>query len=237
MAGQVKVPPFTLIATPPEGELLAGFVERYAKATCERVLPSLDLTFEERQELVSQDLDLREQIQKEPWKYNIGAGEYGEYASPEAMIDYGLDSVLYAEMEVSALRMHILGLAFAGLFHIFERQLLMILYRLEHRRRNTFFELVHEKERHTFSGYKKLLEIGSYPITGAIGTDVERLRLIANVMKHGSRHSLRTLKKEFPDLFWQGSPTVSIDNMQLNIGLLIESASSIASFWRDFPVS
>jgi hypothetical protein len=67
-----------LIAIPSEGELLAGFVERYARATCERILPSLALTFEERQELICQDLEFHQQIRQEPSKYNIGAEVYGE---------------------------------------------------------------------------------------------------------------------------------------------------------------
>ena len=235
MSANENIPPFLLIAIPSEGELLACFVERYARATCERVLPSLALTFEERQELVRHDLEFHQQRRQEPWKYNIGAEEYGEYAYPEGSFDIGLESTNYAEMEANALQKHILGLAFAGLFHIFERQLVMILYRLDHRRQNTVLKLVPDKERHTFSGYKKHLAIGGYPICDTIGTDIERLRLIANVMKHGSAHSLLTLKKEFPNLFWHGSPTVSIDNLFLTTDLLMASADSIASFWRDFP--
>ena len=235
MSTNEKILPFSLIAIPSEGELLAGFVERYARATCERILPSLALTFEERQELICQDLEFRQQIRQEPGKYNIGAEEYGEYANPEGSFDIGLESTSYAEMEANALQMHILGLAFAGLFHIFERQLVMILCRLDYRRQNTVLKLVPDKERHTFSGYKKLLAIGGYPICDTIGTDIERLRLIANAMKHGSSHALRTLQKEFPNLFWHGSLTVSIDNMLLTTDLLMASAGSIASFWRNFP--
>jgi len=235
LIGPTNVLPFALIAVPPEGEQLAGFVERYARAICERVLPSLSLTFEERQELTRQDLEIHEQINRDAWKYELGTEGYGEYANPGDSFGTGFEVTNYAEMEAQVLQMHVLGLAFAGLFHIFERQVVMILHRLDHRRNRTVLRLVSEKERHNFAGYKKLLEIGGTPISGAIGTDIERLRLIANVMKHGSAHAIRTLHKAFPDLFWLGSHTISIDSMLLTPDLLMSSAGSIARFWRAFP--
>lgn len=230
MIGPTNVLPFALIAVPPEGEQLAGFVERYARAVCERVLQSLSLTFEERQELIRQDLEIHEQINRDAWKYGLGTEGYGEYANPGGSFGMGFVVTNYAEMEAQVLQMHVLGLAFAGLFHNFERQVVMILHRLDHRRNRTVLCLVSEKERHNFTGYKKLLEIGGSRISGAIGTDI-----IANVMKHGSAHAIRTLHKAFPDLFWLGSHTISIDSMLLTPDLLMSSAGSIARFWRAFP--
>ena len=230
-----KIEPFALIAVPREGDVLADFVERYARAVAERMLPALKLTFEEKHELIRLDMEFREQMRREPWNYNIGSDEYGEYANPEQSFDIGLDNLNYAEMENAALQMHMLGLAFAGLFHIFERQLVMILHRLDYRRRGTVMVLVPKEDRHKFSGYKKILDIGGYPITGDVDSDVERLRLIANIMKHGSAHSLRALKSSFPEMFWHGTTALSVDMILLSTDLLMASATSISRYRREFP--
>ncbi|WP_043509101.1 hypothetical protein [Acidiphilium cryptum] len=230
-----KIDPFTLIAIPPEGELLAGFVERYARATCERILPSLALTVEERQELIRQDLELHEQMRQDSRRYEIGAAENWQYANPEGSFDMGLNSTSYAEMEAHALQIHILGLAFAGLFHIFERQLVMILHRLDYRRQGGVMKLIPAKDRHKFVGYKLALDIGGYPISGDTETFVERLRLIANIMKHGTAGSILSLHSKFPEMFWLGSTKLDIETIQLTPGLLLETAAALARYWREFP--
>jgi hypothetical protein len=215
--------------------MMANFVERYARAICERMLPALAPTFEEKLELSRQDMEFREQMRDAPWNYDIGGDTYGEYGNPDGSFDDGLDSTQYAEMEAAALQMHVLGLAFANLYHIFERQVAMILRRFDQHRKGAVMKLVPRDERHSFVGYKKILKLGGYPICGNIGTDIERLRLLANITKHGSAHSLRTLQKEFPDMFWQGTRELSTDMMLLTPELLLASAKSIAKFWREFP--
>lgn len=224
-----------LIAIPSEGDQLAGFIERYVAATCERMLPSLMLTFEERQELTRLDMEFHEQIRNEPWKYGVSTDSYGEFGHPEASYDFGLDHVQYAEMEAASLQLHILGLAFAGLFHIFERQVAMILYRLDYRRQGGVMTLIPKKDRHNFIGYKLALDIGGCPISGNTEIFVERLRLIANIMKHGTAGSIRALHSKYPEMFWLGAHNLSIETMQLTPALLKETASALAQYWREFP--
>lgn len=223
-----------LIATPSEGDQLAGFIERYATATCERMLPSLTLTFDEREELTRLDMELSEQLRNEPWNYGVCSDFYGEFGNPAESHDVGLDHVRYAEMEAASLQLHILGLAFAGLFHIFERQVAMILHRLDYRRQGGVMELIPTKDRHKFVGYKLALDIGGHPISGDTEIFVERLRLIANIMKHGTAGSVRALYSKFPEMFWLGSTNLSIETIQLTSNLLIETAAALAQYWRNF---
>lgn len=220
------IAPFSLFSIPDEGEMLASFVERYVGAICERVLPSLALTNEERQSLISLDLKYNEKNLIE---------EYEEFPGLDDSVGMSLDATHYAEMEFSILSWHILGLSFAGLFHVFERQLMTVLHLLNRRCKNTIFDKIPEKERHTFLGYKKILEKINYPICGSIETDIDKLRLIANVIKHGSVKSLKDLKNKFPDLFMGGISVVSSDDMLLTTELLLEISKSISLFWRNFP--
>lgn len=235
MSSKFVIAPFMLISIPSEGNQLAEFIERYATATCERMLPSLGLTFEERQELTRLDMELHKQIRNEPWNYGGCSDSYGEFGNPAESYDFGLDHVKYAEMEAASLQLHILGLAFAGLFHIFERQVVMILHRLDYRRQGGVMELIPKKERHNFVGYKLALDIGGYPISGDTEIFVERLRLIANIMKHGTAGSIRALHNNFPEMFWFGSTNLSIETMQLTPGLLTQTAVALARYWREFP--
>lgn len=238
------IAPFSLFAIPDEGEMLASFVERYVGAICERVLPSLALKTEEKQSLISLDLKHHEEKRQGFSGGSIGIEEYEEFPGLDDSFGMSLDATKYVEMEFNILTTHILGLSFAGLFHVFERQLMTVLHLLElmtvlhlldHRCKNTIFDKIPEKERHTFLGYKKLLEKINYPICGSIETDIEKLRLIANVMKHGSVKSLQKLKDKFPDLFMGGISVVSSDDMLLTTDLLLEISKSISVFWRNFP--
>lgn len=229
------IAPFKLLAVPDEGEIRASFVERYVGAICERVLPSLSLTTEERQSLINLDLKYNEEKRQGFSDSSIGIEEYEEFPGLDDSFGMSLGATEYVEMEFNILTTHILGLSFAGLFHVFERQLMTVLHLLDHRCKNTIFDKIPEKERHTFLGYKKLLEKINYPICGSIETDIEKLRLIANVMKHGSVKSLQKLKDKFPDLFMGGISVVSSDDMLLTTDLLLEISKSISVFWRNFP--
>lgn len=224
--------PFALIATPREGDQLAEFVERYAHAVCDRVLPALNLTETECNELRKEDEKLRA----------LEIASASDTLDANAWLDSGEDSESwegfgafdYAKMEMGALYNHMLGLAFAGLFHIFERHLLVTLYRLNYRRGGDVWGTKTPK-RWSFDKYKVALEVGGYPITGEIGTYVERLRLIANAMKHASPHATQELGDAFPELFWAGDANRGLDSLQLTPDLLRESAAALARFWREFP--
>lgn len=221
--------PFTLIAIPREGDQLGDFLDRYAEVICERVLRSLDLTSDERKSLISDEFELSQKFNKDAWICDEG--------NPEDFCNQGFSPLHLAEMEAAHLKAHILGLAFSGLFHIFERQVIMVLKRLEFRRRGDVWASVPEKKKHTFSGYKDALEYGGYPISGDVATKVDLLRLVANIMKHGSTSSLQSLHMKFPQMFWPGGDTLSIDMVRLTPELLVESANVVAKYWREFPHS
>lgn len=229
------ITPFSLFSIPDEGEMLASFVERYVGAICERILPSLALTTEERQSLISLDLKYNEENLQGFSDSSIGIEEYEEFPGLDDSFGMRLDATEYVQMEFNILTTHILGLSFAGLFHVFERQLMTVLHLLNHRCERNIFEEIKKEERHTFSGYKKLLKKGNYQICGSIENDIEKLRLIANVIKHGSVKSLKELKNKFPDLFIGGISVVSSDDMLLTTELLLEISKSISLFWRNFP--
>ncbi|MBS1098425.1 hypothetical protein JK191_12865 [Gluconobacter sphaericus] len=219
--------PFTLIAIPREGDQLGDFLDRYAQVICERVLRSLDLTSDERQSLISDEFELSQQFNKGAWIYDDG--------NPEDFCNLGFGLLNLAEVEAAHLKAHILGLGFSGLFHIFERQVIMVLKRLDFRRRGDVWGSVPKNKRHTFSGYKDALKYGGYPISGDVHTKVELLRLVANIMKHGSASSLQSLHKKFPQMFWPGGDILSIDMIRLTPELLLESANVVAKYWREFP--
>lgn len=219
--------PFTLITIPREGDQLGDFLDRYAQVICERVLRSLDLTSDERQLLIQDEFELSQQLNKEAWIYDNG--------NPEDFCNRDFGPLNLAEMEAAHLKAHILGLAFSGLFHIFERQVIMVLKRLDFRRRGDVWGSVPTNKRHTFSGYKDALEYGGYPISGDVLIKVELLRLVANIMKHGSTSSLQSLHEKFPQMFWPGGDILSIDMIRLTPELLLESANVVAKYWREFP--
>ncbi len=95
------IAPFMLISIPSEGNQLAEFIERYATETCERMLPSLGLTFEERQELTRLDMELHKQIRNEPWNYGWCSDSYGEFGDPANRAAADLIEAIVKELKKS----------------------------------------------------------------------------------------------------------------------------------------
>ncbi len=226
-------PPFALTPCPRVGDLFATFIEQYARAVCNRMLPALEITADEKADLAIFD----QQYQSASFVDDVHSWPDGEFSNRH---DIGVTVLGYAQMERHNLIRHMLGLGFAGLFHVFERQVLEVLRRLDCQRNGAVLSGWDDKGRMSFDDYKGLLSRGGYPIPADIETVLDRVRLIGNAMKHGSPDSIVRLHKRYPKLFWEAyrvnkNETPTLEFLDLTRDMLLEDAKKIAEYWRNFP--
>ncbi len=236
--GDPSYPPFELMPLPVrEGDIFASFVEEYARAICERVLPSLELTPTERSELTKADLQLATDSVANASFQRKELGSIETMGSDCGPVWFGMPTLRYAQMARLQMIRHILNLGFSGLFHIFERQIVEVLRRLDYRRGGEVFGHTDPKRPWHFGQYTSALEKGGYPIAGETRIWVDRLRLISNAVKHGSPSSVEKLHKKFPELFWNCDASQGLEFLNLPPALLLASASVLGRYWREFPHS
>lgn len=226
-------PPFALTSCPRVGDLFATFIEQYARAVCNRMLPALEITEDEKVGLAIFD----QQNQSASFVDDAHSWPDGGFSNRH---DIGVSLLEYAQMERHNLIQHMLGLGFAGLFHVFERQVLEVLRRLNYQRNRAVLSGGDDKGRMLFEDYKGLLSRGGYPIPADIEAVLDRVRLIGNAMKHGSPDSIVRLHKRYPRLFWEGyrvkkNETPTLEFLEITRDMLLEDAKKIAEYWRNFP--
>jgi hypothetical protein len=215
MTDEPPVPEVKLDWTWHEGEALAQQVENYAQAVLTRVLPSLTGLTEEQMDDVME-------------AYNMNV-------DTEILRAGGDDLYSMLARDLGAVRHELFGLAFAGLFHLFERMLMGALRRANGRSQG---RLIMESERElALRQMQNVLGRGQYSIEASgFAPSFKKLRLIAGAVKHPDGRAVRELVKAFLELI-RVAPcdAMSIQSLALSEALFTELASAVASFWRNFP--
>lgn len=222
---------FRLIQATREGEQRARLLETYGDAVVTRMLPALKLAGAEVASYIQGDIEHAAQ-------YGEGAGLYPEETISCERVSYSSisSSLSYAQMELGHLRHHLFGFAFAGLLHLFERQLAQIVDIFRHRYGSVDWG---QKERPCLVEVKDLIAVlyrGGVVTLPHVRRDLNRLRLIANAVKHPGS-ALVEISQRHPDLLWGWYPPMqlSTDFLNLTPELLTRFVHSLAGFWRNFP--
>jgi hypothetical protein len=209
-----------------EGEMRARFLEVYGHSVTERMLPGLKLSGDEVLKLVELDAEMAMDASCEQPN-----SSWCQHGTPPS------GALQFAQMETNAMSFHVLGLAFAGLFHLFERQVVMVLDQLAHRFGGGVWGAKGRPTDPQLPDLRKALARIGYRLIGERSIKLDRLQLIANVVKHGGGTSLGKLARSHPDLLWgwqPGSPATT-DMLGLTPELFKEFVVALALFWREFP--
>jgi len=225
--------PLRLIAALQESEMQARLLELYADAVIDRMLPALCLTDDQIAECMQIDIDFAREADTYP-QSDIGTDWQ---AGEEWQTDGAPASALpYAEMEMAHIRHHLFGFAFVGLFHLFERQLGTVLSWFTFRYKGIDWGPKGKPRKVEFHHLLTALECGQVPIGDSLKRDIDRLRLIANTVKHSDK-ALIELSKHHRDLLrgWYPELPLSPEHLTLTPKVFQGFVASLAGFWRAFP--
>ena len=202
-----------------EAEYHAKQVKLYTRAVLTRVMPSLaELTPSEMQAVIESP----ELVPIMPFEGDI-APAGGDDLYTLLMNDLGF------------VRHEVFGLAFAGLFHLFEKTLMGALSR-NHGRSGG--RLIRESERELkLPMMQRILKRGGYPIEGSdFEVPFSKLRLISGTAKHAPGQSARQLAAAFPELMVVAPGDIpSHLSLMLSPELFRELSDAVIAFWRGFP--
>lgn len=217
-----------------EADSLAREIERYSRVVLHRVLPSLSGLTESGEEAAAPDWTNLSEATLPDELYPPSPDH-----DPEAVRPDGVYSMV--AMELGLIRHGLFGLMFAGLFHLFERQLMGALRRADARSGRVLLlpeerelELKHKLD---LRQMQAILARGGYPIEcSRFAPALRKLQLVANTAKHADGQSAYSLLKEFPDLVNRfPGDALTVYSMLLSPELFQELSDAVATFWRGFP--
>lgn len=152
----------------------------------------------------------------------------------EVAHDRGVETYLALDF----LRHELTNSATAGLYHLWERLLKEFMCR--ELRWVVASKLNTKKIRQMdFKGLRETLEFLQVPVRQSVMDQLDVLRLVANVAKHGDGTSCEELKKKDPALFkhmfqewWD---VARADDMTIDEPRFVEFSDAVMSFWRSAP--
>jgi hypothetical protein len=154
----------------------------------------------------------------------------------EAVQEYRLE--VYENLQFT--RQQVLGLAAAGLYHLWERLLKQFVCK-ELRGWTFDGRDIHEiMAAANFVGLKDFLfQFGFHLARQNYYTDLSELRLVANVVKHGDGNSCEELQTSAPHLFEGYNYHFDIfskaDGLELKSADFTRYARAVTNFWDTFP--
>jgi len=205
-----------------ECAMLARHTELYMASVRMRLLPAI----------VGPDASARERVQDVYEGVIAATSDSG--SEPDFMLAFSAaeDVEIEALDDLAFVQEHVLGLAIAGLFNFWERSMRRILLRAIR------FRLpVPDRKAIERADMPQLLEAlhasGNHMPPPAVVEQLQELRLIANVVKHGAGTSLRELAERYPGRF-DGMPAhmVDPDILFLTEDDLVAFGDTIVTFWR-----
>lgn len=219
-----------------ERELIAALVEAYADAIATRVSPAL-------MELPESAVAAAEAAARGAMVgFGDGAGYHGdtdaEWRASEARAG------VLQEAAWLALDVHdsVLLAATVGLFHLWEREMRRLLLRGP--RFGARVPPRKEVEAASFAGLSRILQDAGWPETMWRDPELERLRLVANVAKHGAGPALRELAARHPDLLLTSAGDMLLNSagdtpdpelLRVDVPTFRCFAAAVAAFWRSAP--
>lgn len=208
-----------------ECAVMARYTEAYVEAVRARLLPAIS----------TPDPSIREQVEDAYMAVISATSDHdGEpdvsmaYSAAQDVEEEAADDHLFVYEQV-------LGLAIAGLFHVWERAMRRVLIRAIR------FQLpVPDRQTIERADTKQLLSAlqatGMRLPSSSILERLNELRLIANVVKHGSGASLRELAEFYPERFdGMEADIASPDFLSLTEEDLNTFGDAVATFWRTIP--
>lgn len=174
------------------------------------------------------------------WDIAMSSPAYNENFDPgdyvEAVQEYGLE--VYENLQFT--RQQVLGLAAAGLYHLWER-LLKQFFSKELRGWTFGGRDIHKiMAPANFDRLKEFLsEFGFHLAQQSYYTNLCELRLVANVVKHGDGNSCEELQTSAPHLFEGYNYHFDIfskaDTLELKPADFARYAKAVTDFWNTFP--
>jgi hypothetical protein len=154
----------------------------------------------------------------------------------EAAFDYGLS--IYSDLEF--VTRQIVGLTIAGLYHLWERLLKDFMIR-EFRHDHPPYVSPNTVQKADFGKLVKIVSEFGWTIENEqFYSELDRLRLIANVIKHGDGLSCDELLKKAPELFrdflhpWANAHR-SAEDLSLSKDDFSRSVTAVQAFFQEFP--
>jgi hypothetical protein len=170
-------------------------------------------------------------------------------AADECWQDTGNDATaherglsLYSDLKF--VREQVTGLAIAGMYHLWERLLKEFIveeYRYNEPTKQDFLKTKEDIFKAEFPKLEDVLQKVGWNIkTEGFYSDLDLLRLVANVVKHGDGQSCKALLAKAPDMFVDfGHPWINNSRGASNLSLKREDfprfATAVRRFYEQFP--
>lgn len=143
---------------------------------------------------------------------------------------------IQAYEELNFVRGQLIGLAIAGLYHLWERLLKEFLSR-------ELAENTEKIQNLNFPDIVSLLEDFGWELRSeSYFCDLETLSLVANTIKHGDGRSCKELAERKPDFFWPEAMAsmkshfpVRAENLQMEPKQFDLFSRTVSAFWEGFP--
>jgi hypothetical protein len=167
----------------------------------------------------------------------------------ECYLDTGDDGVAHERgisvyTDLKFVGEQVTGLAISGMYHLWERLLKEFIieeYRYDKPTKQDALPTNEEVLKAEFPKLEKFLEDVGWSIkTEGFYSDLDRLRLVANVVKHSDGQSCKALLEKAPDMFCDFShPWPNASRCASNLSLKREDfpkfASAVRRFFEQFP--
>lgn len=162
-----------------------------------------------------------------------------EYYDLGMFADSAQEAGMEAFENLHFVKQQLLGLAVAGLYHLWERTLKQFISK-EYRRHRLDEKYVTKLVKMDFNDLSEVLSRFGYDLSKTLHFNIlNELRLVANTIKHGDGVSCDALATIAPDLFSQGhisykdKPT--FDDLELSNSDFTRYANGVEIFWTLFP--
>ena len=174
------------------------------------------------------------------WQDAMSSPAYDDNFDPgdfaEAAQEYGIE--VYENLHFT--RQQLLGLATAGLYHLWERLLKQFLYK---ELRGWTFDGLTIQQIVASANFRRLEEFlspfGFQLAQQPYYAELSELRLVANVVKHGDGQSCDELQASAPELFGGYNYHFDIfskaDSLELKPSDFIRYAKAATDYWNTFP--
>jgi hypothetical protein len=201
----------------------------YTDGFHDRLMPTFDRIDEEAKEASDEYWESAMSLPTNEYEYR----DVGDFA--DDAIGVGIE----VSENLSFVREQLIQLSVAGLYHLWERTLKQfIIKELKHYQFDaSTFEQV---ERDNFKGLVEMLQQFDYDLTQKpYYQKMNELRLVANVVKHGTGKAFKDLVKAAPHLFEKpkfdlDSP-LRLDDLKLTPKHFMDYSYAIKEFWMTLP--
>ena len=212
-------------------EIYKSEITSFQKLFNERLFPSFNNIENEAEKYTEDEYD------------RLGSQVHPEWIDMSDIADQALEKGANYFEELSRVKYAFTAMAITSLYHMWEQQVRRFLYKeMRHD-----FRL--EMSEFCTGGVKDILKIFNYyqvDLTGFECWDnIDELRLLCNVLKHGAGKSAQQLYQINSDLFkksWLNyseprflETTLLDENMNINQGLFNQYAISLVTFWSVLP--